>query len=404
MPPDNGKSIPSTQEASLNTAQEKLARMEPVIPTVLLVSFLPPYRVLLMQALRARVGSLTILLSTPMEPNRPWSAEWADLDVQVQKTITINRTWHHPRGFSERLYVHFPYNTYSLLRKLHPKVIISGELGLRTIQAMLYHLLNPGTRIIIWASLSEHTEHGRGWLRNLLRHWLLKHTDAVLVHGESGARYIRRFGVPDSRIFRVLQTTYLEKFSCLPERRDGIQAHRLLYMGQLNQRKGLAGFISILAQWARNHPERMVEFWLVGDGPERKSLEDTARPANLQLKFFGNVGYDELPKYYSECGILVFPTLADSWGLVVTEGMAASLPILGSLYAQAVEETVDAAITGWVFHPDNPEEARSALERALATTPAKLDEMRKEARRKALQCTPEAVAEQILRAVDYVVH
>ena len=51
-------------------------------------------------------------------------------------------------------------------------------------------------------------------------------------------------------------------------------------------------------------------------------------------------------------GVLVFPTLADEWGLVVNEALAAGVPVLGSLYSQAVEELVRDGENGWTFRPD----------------------------------------------------
>jgi hypothetical protein len=99
---------------------------------------------------------------------------------------------------------------------------------------------------------------------------------------------------------------------------------------------------------------------------------------------------------------LAFPTLADEWGLVVNEAMAAGLPVLGSLYSQAVEELVQDRINGWTFHPDHLEEAGHAIDRALTTNSEDLMNMCLAARTRALEITTMTMANQFIRAIELV--
>ena len=78
---------------------------------------------------------------------------------------------------------------------------------------------------------------------------------------------------------------------------------------------------------------------------------------------------------YGSCDIFVFPTLADDWGVAVNEAMAASLPVLGSVYSQAVEELVRDGVNGWVSRPDDPAGMQRCLEGAMNTLPADLARM-----------------------------
>jgi glycosyltransferase involved in cell wall biosynthesis len=175
-----------------------------------------------------------------------------------------------------------------------------------------------------------------------------------------------------------------------------------MYAGQLIERKGLGPFLAVLAQWGENHPDRVIEFWLVGDGSLRGVLEETAMPANVSLRFVGKVSYIDLPRVYGQCGIFVFPTLADEWAVVVNEALASGLPVLGSLYSQAVEELVEDGVSGWTFRPDFPEEAYRALDRALSTPRDALDSMRANATNAVKEVTPAFAAESIAEAVRYV--
>ncbi len=100
---------------------------------VLLTNFIAPYRLPLYQAIGDRVSEFQVLISTPMEPNRSWQPNWEGLNVTVQKNVTLQRSWRHPHGFSEDIYVHIPYDTLWLLHQKQPDIIISGEMGFRTV-------------------------------------------------------------------------------------------------------------------------------------------------------------------------------------------------------------------------------------------------------------------------------
>jgi len=160
-------------------------------------------------------------------------------------------------------------------------------------------------------------------------------------------------------------------------------------------------FLKHLTTWATRNPKIPIELWIAGDGPLRRDIESFPAPANVSITFLGDVEYSKLPEVYAECGILAFPTLADEWGLVVVEAMASGLPVLGSLYSQAVEDLVDDGINGWTFRSDHENEVSAALELALSTEASQLDEMGLRARNKIRNFTPAVMAGQIADVVDY---
>jgi glycosyltransferase involved in cell wall biosynthesis len=280
-------------------------------------------------------------------------------------------------------------------------VVIADELGARTLQAAAYRALGRRSRLVVWAKLSEATEQGRGRVRPVLRRALLHLADAVIVNGASGARYVERLGTEAGKVFRVPQTTNIASFLALPAQREAFIRHRLIYCGRLIQLKGLIPFVSHLSNLARDRPEQHIELWFAGDGPLRSELAQFPRPANLHFRFLGSVPYERLPEIYGQAGILVFPTLADEWGLVVVEAMASGLPVLGSLYSQAVEDLVTDGLNGWTFRPDDFLSLRSALDRALGAPAEEIDHMGRQARNRVKDLTPESMTRQIMAAIEY---
>jgi glycosyltransferase involved in cell wall biosynthesis len=298
--------------------------------------------------------------------------------------------------------IHIPYDTLLQLIAHRPDAVISLEFGMRTLQALIYRILRPSSRLIVWAPVSERTEQGRGKLRILLRKLILRKADAVLVNGKSGFRYLRQLGTESRKVFTVPYTTDIELFSSILPTRPRDEAARLLYVGQLIERKGLLPFANILIQWLGLHPTKTIEFVFIGEGPVRRQLEELQRPDNLVLSFLGKINYPDLPSCYAKAGIFVFPTLGDEWGLVVNEAMMTGLPVLGSIYSQAVEELVEDGINGWIFTPDDPQSSDRALNLIMTTSYAHLDEMRIQARNAASKFSPDYAAQQIAASLNAV--
>ncbi len=88
-----------------------------------------------------------------------------------------------------------------------------------------------------------------------------------------------------------------------------------------------------------------AQYWMVGNGPERKRLENLAMRLGVadRVKFFGQVPRTEALKLLGHCQALIHPSLHDSGGLVCMEAMAAGRPVicldLGGPATQVTEKT-----------------------------------------------------------------
>src|SRR5207247_868918 len=106
-----------------------------------------------------------------------------------------------------------------------------------------------------------------------------------------------------------------------------------------------------------------------------------------------------LPGLFAQADAFAFPTLADEWGVVVNEALAARLPVLGSVHSQAVEELCQEGRTGWLFDPEDEASTRSAIDRALTTSAADLSAMRKLAGSRVRDLTPEWAANRLVATI-----
>jgi glycosyltransferase involved in cell wall biosynthesis len=96
----------------------------------------------------------------------------------------------------------------------------------------------------------------------------------------------------------------------------------LLYVGRLSAEKKIESLRAILEQVPG------TRLALVGDGPARESLQEHF--AGTNTRFMGYMTGEELSQAYASADVFVFPSALETFGLVVTEAMAAGLPVVAS--------------------------------------------------------------------------
>ena len=118
---------------------------------------------------------------------------------------------------------------------------------------------------------------------------------------------------------------------------------RLVSVGDLLHLKGFEFGLRAFAQFKSRFPAS--EYWIIGDGPERKRLENMAQSLRLGsvVRFWGTIPRSQVLEKLADCDVLVHPSLHDSGGWVCLEAMAAGRPVicldLGGPALEVAEET-----------------------------------------------------------------
>lgn len=136
---------------------------------------------------------------------------------------------------------------------------------------------------------------------------------------------------------------------------------RFISIGRLLPWKG---FHLGLRAFARMREAR-AEYWIVGDGPARRTLEALARELNVadRVRFFGLVARPQVRPVLERCHALVHPSLHDSSGNVLIEAMGAGRPVVClDLGGPGLLVTPD---SGMKVPASQPEEAISGLAQAM---------------------------------------
>jgi len=322
--------------------------------------------------------------------------DWGVVAVTVQRSINQFRIPRRVHGHWEMSELHIPYDTYQKLKEFRPDVIISGQLGARTIFAALYRKFNRKVKLILSATLSNYSEEKRSWVRRVLRKWTIRNIDGAFVNGKSGEEYLRKLGY-DGPLYYVPYSIDAEIFKnevYFPQ-----EPVRLLSAGALIPRKGTVLFTENLIRWCVNHPQKQIIFRVIGNGIEWAKLNKLVLPPNLTLELQPKVAQLELAKSYKASDIFVFPTLEDEWGVTVNEAMNAGLPVLGSIYGQAVTELITEGQNGWLYDAKNEESVYGALDRALHCSVDELKSMSTSALEVIANISPEKIADRVINAV-----
>jgi glycosyltransferase involved in cell wall biosynthesis len=104
---------------------------------------------------------------------------------------------------------------------------------------------------------------------------------------------------------------------------------RVLFLGQVNLRKGVARLFEAIRQ-LKNEP---IEFEFVG--PMQVAAPEDLKN-NARVHWFGAVPRGHVANFYRDADVLIFPTLSDGFGLTQLEAQAQRLPLIASRYCGEV--------------------------------------------------------------------
>jgi colanic acid/amylovoran biosynthesis glycosyltransferase len=141
---------------------------------------------------------------------------------------------------------------------------------------------------------------------------------------------------------------------------------RLLFVGRLVEKKGVDVLLRSLAR------VRDASLVVVGDGPDRASLESLTRELGMapRVSFLGNLGHEEVVRELRRAQALVIPSRVARDGdqegtpVVMAEAFAAGIPLVASRLGGMAEHVVSGR-TGLLVEPESPESLAHALQQVI---------------------------------------
>lgn len=141
---------------------------------------------------------------------------------------------------------------------------------------------------------------------------------------------------------------------------------------------------------------------VVGNGPLRERVEALARrsPASDRITLTGFVDHDCVPGVLASLDVLVLPSDYEELGSVLTEAMAAGLPVVATRVG-GIPEVVEDGVTGLLVPPGDVDALADAVERLVAD-PALRHRMADQARARSGRWSWPELAGRVARVYDEV--
>lgn len=320
-------------------------------------------------ALRDSNGSpqfeITLVTQTPVGNSQDGA-----LPFRVIRKPSFMRLWRLVQK-SEIVHIAGPALAPMILSLAACKPFVIEHHGLQTICPNGQLLIEPASKPCPGHFMSKrHTEclrcnSGSGWLGSY-RLWLLTFARRFLcAHAAANVAPTRWLGrlLDLPRVVVIHHGLEVRENAPRPKPRPGNPT--IVFIGRLVTTKGVSLLIEAAHMLSHERYGHKVHVAVVGDGPERASLEELTRDLRLeeQVRFLGHLDAAHLDATLAQASAVVVPSLGgEVFGLVVAESMSRGLPVVVSDLGALTEVLGDSGLT---FRTGDAEDLSAMIRRLL---------------------------------------
>ncbi|MBO9572677.1 MAG: glycosyltransferase family 4 protein [Chitinophagaceae bacterium] len=313
-----------------------------------------------------RQGDILFLFDKETEVNRQWEyqLEKIDFEYEIGNSFSFVKDSKVINGTSLKRTIYFPFYVFRKVRRHRPQVILTVEMGLRTIFSLIAGRLY-GCKVIIVSDVTADSEVPPGWFKKKLRTLIVKSADGAIARSNNAKSYLLQVGFDAKSVVvarysnNLIGNPAIAADPHLAELR--IESKKFVrerfcffYCGQFIDRKGLDLLIDAVESLPQPVKERVA--FIMAGGTEQQLQELYPGYDKNLFTALGFIQAGEIGHYYNSADCFILPTRADSWGLVVNEAVSQGCPVMLSKYAGSAGELVEDNITGIVFDPLNKQE------------------------------------------------
>jgi alpha-maltose-1-phosphate synthase len=194
-------------------------------------------------------------------------------------------------------------------------------------------------------------------------------------------------GVGEEKLVVIPLGVQIDAFRPVPREED--HPFRVLFAGQLTQRKGLSYALEGFRKAAIPGAEFVLVGPVVGSGRPWRGLSG--------VRQVGRLPFGALPSQFQQCDVFLLPSLVEGLPQTLLEAMACGLPVVVSENTAGPEVVRDGA-QGYVVPIRDPDSIAERL-RELFENPERRRTMGAEARRKAEELSGDAYGSRIAEAL-----
>ncbi len=278
---------------------------------------LTPYRAAFFDALAAACnGGLSIIAGLPRPSESIATAEGLNAARLTQA--------HNLHLFNGAYYLCVQHGLLPWLTGCNPDaLIVEANPRYLSTSAAVRWMKQRGRPVLGWGLGAPPLTGPLSGLRKARRVSFLKQFNALITYSRRGADEYAALGFPPDKIFTAPNAAAPRPSSPLPRRAPKFHGKpSVLFVGRLQARKRIDTLLNACAALNKDIQPRLV---IVGDGPERVSLESLAKTIYPSAEFPGARHGAELAPYFSAADLFVLP---GTGGLAVQEAMSYGLPVI----------------------------------------------------------------------------
>ena len=193
----------------------------------------------------------------------------------------------------------------------------------------------------------------RGTIGRIVERLTMRLPDGIVAISQKTRDDLIHCHVKPERIDVIPVGIDLERITVIP---PASTATDVLFAGRLISEKRVDLLLNAIAIARKKVPA--LRCAIIGDGPERNSLEDLTSKLGLNenVTFTGFVDQDGLTAFMKSSKIFVLPSVREGFGLVIIEANACKLPVISiSHEMSAVRELVRDGVNGFLVNRDSPD-------------------------------------------------
>jgi glycogen synthase len=197
-----------------------------------------------------------------------------------------------------------------------------------------------------------------------LERWACEQADGIIVLTERLAELKRRDGLAPDAIHVVPPGVDVELFQGVHhDPFPDLGGPLIVFAGRLVPEKG----VDTLVRAAALLKTAGASLLLVGDGPERRQLEETAARLDIgnRVRFTGFVPHDSIPSILRRADVFVLPSLSEELGSVLLEAMHSGAAIVASRTG-GIPALIQHGRNGLLVSPGDASELAAAIDRLLS--------------------------------------
>lgn len=143
---------------------------------------------------------------------------------------------------------------------------------------------------------------------------------------------------------------HVKEIRALYQKENG---HLFSCVARLAKEKNLEFLLRAMKEY-KGLTKEPFELMLIGDGPERENLRQTAIEFGLadEISFVGNVPNNEIKDYLAASDAFLFSSKSETQGIVLLEAMAVGNPVI-AIDASGVCDLIEQGVNGFKV-PDDP--------------------------------------------------